>query len=156
MKPDCNWQTMCHGYIHPGYWKSVTIAEKSLFMDYPKSEVCTLMIYIAFVLLSQIVELDLSTVAPSVSGPKRPHDRVSVSVMKQDFTDCLNNKVGFKGFGIPPEKQSTEVPFIFDGQEFKLAHGKNSYLSLNLFDIYVYFIIIIIIIVIITLLLLLL
>ncbi|RMX49115.1 hypothetical protein pdam_00003912 [Pocillopora damicornis] len=37
---------------------------------------------------SEIVELDLSTVAPSVSGPKRPHDRVSVSVMKQDFTDC--------------------------------------------------------------------
>lgn len=101
------------------------------------------MIYIAFVLLLQVVELDLSTVAPSVSGPKRPHDRVSVSVMKQDFTDCLNNKVGFKGFGIPPEKQSTEVPFIFDGQEFKLAHGKNSYLSLNLFDIYVYYIIII-------------
>ena len=106
------------------------------------------MIYIAFVLLLQIVELDLSTVAPSVSGPKRPHDRVSVSVMKQDFTDCLNNKVGFKGFGIPPEKHSTEVPFIFDGQEFKLAHGKNSYLSLKLFDIYVYYIIIIIIIII--------
>lgn len=104
------------------------------------------MIYIAFVLLLQIVELDLSTVAPSVSGPKRPHDRVSVSVMKQDFTDCLNNKVGFKGFGIPPEKQSTEVPFIFDGQQFKLAHGKNSYLSLNLSDIYVYYIIIIIVI----------
>ena len=112
------------------------------------------MIYIAFVLLLQIVELDLSTVAPSVSGPKRPHDRVSVSVMKQDFTDCLNNKVGFKGFGIPPEKQSTEVPFIFDGQEFKLAHGKNSYLSLKLFDIYVYYIIIIIIIITITILLL--
>ena len=106
------------------------------------------MINIAFVLLLQIVELDLSTVTPSVSGPKRPHDRVSVSVMKQDFTDCLNNKVGFKGFGIPPEKQSTEVPFIFDGQEFKLAHGKSSYLSSNLFDIYVYYIIIIIIIII--------
>lgn len=72
---------------------------------------------------SEVVELDLSTVTPSLSGPKRPHDRVSVSEMKQDFTDCLNNKVGFKGFGIPTEKQSTEVPFTFDGQEFKLSHG---------------------------------
>lgn len=86
-------------------------------------------------LLLQVVELDLSTVTPSLSGPKRPHDRVSVSEMKQDFTDCLNNKVGFKGFGIPTEKQSTEVPFTFDGQEFKLSHGKHLYLSLNFLDI---------------------
>ena len=45
--------------------------------------------------------------------------------MKQDFMDCLNNKVGFKGFGIPADKQSVEVPFTFEGQEFKLSHGEN-------------------------------
>ena len=39
------------------------------------------------------VELDLSTVVPSLSGPKRPHDRVSVADMKQDFQNCLDNKV---------------------------------------------------------------
>ncbi|KAM7449009.1 Aconitate hydratase mitochondrial [Porites harrisoni] len=72
---------------------------------------------------SEIVELDLSTVTPSLSGPKRPHDRVAVSDMKQDFIDCLNNKVGFKGFGIPADKQSLEVPFTFEGQEYKLSHG---------------------------------
>ena len=44
---------------------------------------------------SQIVELDLSTVVPSVSGPKRPHDRVAVSDFKEDFIQCLNNKVGY-------------------------------------------------------------
>lgn len=80
------------------------------------------MIYIIYVL--QIVELDLSTVTPSLSGPKRPHDRVALTDMKQDFIDCLNNKVGFKGFGIPAEKQSVEVPFTFEGQEYKLSHGK--------------------------------
>lgn len=73
----------------------------------------------------QVVELDLSTVTPSLSGPKRPHDRVAVSDMKQDFMECLNNRAGFKGFGIPPEKHNVEVPFTFDGQEFKLSHGKN-------------------------------
>jgi len=31
----------------------------------------------------------------------------------------------FKGFGIPAEKQNVEVPFTFEGQEFKLSHGKN-------------------------------
>lgn len=41
----------------------------------------------------QVVELDLSSVVTSVSGPKRPHDRVSVSDMKKDFNECLVNKV---------------------------------------------------------------
>lgn len=42
---------------------------------------------------SQNVGLDLSTVVSSVSGPKRPNDRVSVSDMKVDFANCLRNKV---------------------------------------------------------------
>lgn len=42
---------------------------------------------------SECVELDLGGVVPSLSGPKRPHDRVSVSEMKQDFQCCLDNKV---------------------------------------------------------------
>ena len=45
-------------------------------------------------IFSENVELDLSTVVPSLSGPKRPHDRVAVSDMKPDFQMCLDNKVG--------------------------------------------------------------
>ena len=75
----------------------------------------------------QIVELDLSSVLPSVSGPKRPHDRVSVQDMKVDFAECLNNKVGFKGFGIPADKQTTQVPFTFNGQQYQLSHGMHSF-----------------------------
>lgn len=44
---------------------------------------------------SEVVTLDLATVVSSVSGPKRPHDRVSVSEMKNDFNMCLRNKVSF-------------------------------------------------------------
>lgn len=44
-------------------------------------------------IFSEIVSLDLSTVVSSVSGPKRPHDRVSVTDMKNDFLQCLSNKV---------------------------------------------------------------
>ena len=43
---------------------------------------------------TQVVSLDLATVVSSVSGPKRPHDRVSVTDMPRDFRDCLTNKVG--------------------------------------------------------------
>lgn len=42
---------------------------------------------------SKVVVLDLSTVVTSVSGPKRPHDRVSVVDMQQDFRSCLTSKV---------------------------------------------------------------
>lgn len=42
---------------------------------------------------SKTVSLDLSTVVSSVSGPKRPNDRVSVTDMKEDFAACLSNKV---------------------------------------------------------------
>lgn len=46
------------------------------------------------------MELDLSSVKPSVSGPKRPHDRVTCEDMKKDWASCLSNTVGFKGYGL--------------------------------------------------------
>lgn len=72
----------------------------------------------------KIVELDLGTVVPSLSGPKRPHDRVPVSEMKTDFQSCLTSKVGFKGFGIAEEKLESIAPFIYEGKEYTLKHGK--------------------------------
>lgn len=45
-------------------------------------------------IFSEVVTLDLGTIVSSVSGPKRPHDRVSVTDMKTDFRNCLTNKVG--------------------------------------------------------------
>lgn len=72
---------------------------------------------------SQVFTLDLATVVSSVSGPKRPHDRVSVSSMKDDFLQCLTNKVGFKGFGITEEKLSATGVFDHEGEEYTLRHG---------------------------------
>lgn len=65
---------------------------------------------------TQVVELDLNTITPSLSGPKRPQDRVPVSDMKTDFEQCLTNKVGFKGYGISSDNLSKSVPFLFDGK----------------------------------------
>ncbi|GLG97421.1 Cytoplasmic aconitate hydratase-like protein isoform x2 [Gryllus bimaculatus] len=72
---------------------------------------------------SQVVTLDLATVVSSVSGPKRPHDRVAVADMPGDFRQCLTNKVGFKGFGLPEDKLAAASPFIFEGREYVLKHG---------------------------------
>ena len=38
---------------------------------------------------SQVVELDLGTVEPSVAGPKRPQDRVALSKAKESFLQAL-------------------------------------------------------------------
>ena len=38
---------------------------------------------------SQVVELDLSTVEPSLAGPRRPQDRVPLRTAKQAFVDSL-------------------------------------------------------------------
>uniref|UniRef100_A0A4W4GPY0 Iron-responsive element-binding protein 2 n=1 Tax=Electrophorus electricus TaxID=8005 RepID=A0A4W4GPY0_ELEEL len=40
----------------------------------------------------QVIEVNLSSIVPYVSGPKRPQDRVPVTCMKEDFLNCLNEK----------------------------------------------------------------
>ncbi|PKU65387.1 aconitate hydratase 3, mitochondrial-like isoform X2 [Dendrobium catenatum] len=45
---------------------------------------------------SSYLELNLEEVEPCVSGPKRPHDRVPLKEMKEDWQSCLDNKSGFK------------------------------------------------------------
>jgi len=47
-----------------------------------------------------IMELDLASVQPSLSGPKRPHDRVDMANLQKDFRQGLTAKVGFKGYGL--------------------------------------------------------
>ncbi|KAM9311825.1 iron-responsive element-binding protein 2 [Gastrophryne carolinensis] len=72
---------------------------------------------------SKVIEINLNTIVPYVSGPKRPQDRVSVNDMKKDFEACLSEKVGFKGFQISPEKQKVVIPVTYGGSEYLLSHG---------------------------------
>lgn len=46
---------------------------------------------------SEYLELDLSTVVPSIAGPKRPQDRVELSVAKESFAGTLPDYVSGKG-----------------------------------------------------------
>ena len=70
-----------------------------------------------------LMELDLSTVKPCLSGPKRPHDRVELDNMQADFQACLTNAVGFKGYGIGADKVGASTTFTFNGEEHTLSHG---------------------------------
>nr|XP_057930795.1 iron-responsive element-binding protein 2 [Doryrhamphus excisus] len=72
---------------------------------------------------SEVIEINLSSVVPYVSGPKRPQDRVAVCSMKEGFQSCLDEKVGPKAFNISKDKQHIQVPFLHGGQEYQLVHG---------------------------------
>lgn len=57
---------------------------------------------------SSLLSLDLASVEPSLSGPKRPQDRVALSSLKKNFQDALVAPVGHKGFGISVTEKSAE------------------------------------------------
>jgi aconitate hydratase len=48
---------------------------------------------------TQIVDLDLASVVPSVAGPKRPQDRIVLDNLKNEFTTSFSKPVAENGFG---------------------------------------------------------
>ncbi len=52
---------------------------------------------------SQVLELDLSTVEPSVAGPKRPQDRIELKGLKSAFAGLMDKAVADGGYGKPGE-----------------------------------------------------
>jgi len=54
------------------------------------------------------MEMDLGTVVPCVSGPKRPQDRIEVPALKSKFNELLVADVKAGGFGKTPASQVIE------------------------------------------------
>jgi aconitate hydratase len=48
---------------------------------------------------SQVVELDLATIRPSVAGPKRPQDRIELPNLRREFFNALQRPTTENGFG---------------------------------------------------------
>jgi len=53
---------------------------------------------------TKLLTLDLSTVAPSLAGPKRPQDRIEIGNVKNTFIDLFSKPVAENGFNQPAEK----------------------------------------------------
>ncbi len=58
---------------------------------------------------SQIVELDLSTVVPSVAGPKRPQDRIELGNLQREFFKAFQRPTTDNGFGKTRKEYSKSV-----------------------------------------------
>jgi len=69
---------------------------------------------------SQTLELDLSSVLPSLAGPKRPQDRINLDQVKSTFTTLFSKPVADNGFARKAEDLPRSYK-AFDGTEVR--HG---------------------------------
>jgi len=72
---------------------------------------------------SEVLELDLSSVEPSLAGPKRPQDRIPLSEMKQSFRQILTADVARGGFGLAPEAVDVTAAVRSNGHSADIGHG---------------------------------
>lgn len=69
------------------------------------------------------LELDLSTVEPSMAGPLRPQDRILLSDMKKAFNTALTAPVGPKGFELNSEQIKSKAMVKNNGNSAEITHG---------------------------------
>jgi aconitate hydratase len=99
-----------------------TAAEVELVERYCKEQGLFRTASTADPVFSDTLELDLGSVEPSLAGPKRPHDRVSLSQMKESFRKALTAPVKERGFGLAPADLGRTASVEFRGQG-ELRHG---------------------------------
>ncbi|MDQ2855079.1 MAG: aconitate hydratase AcnA, partial [Acidobacteriota bacterium] len=75
---------------------------------------------------SLVIDLDLSTISPSVAGPKRPQDRIELSNLKRQFGELMSKPISEGGYG----KSSDEIAARYfarigtlDGAKTAIAGG---------------------------------
>ena len=69
---------------------------------------------------SQNLSLDLGLVVPSLSGPKRPQDRIALTDMRDEFQAALRKPVADRGFGLTGSALEASAAIEGDGS---IEHG---------------------------------
>lgn len=69
-------------------------------------------------IFTDVLELDLETVEPSLAGPKRPQDRVALSKVSEGFQADLVSETVFK-----VKSDDVNVKQKVDGADFTITHG---------------------------------
>ncbi len=72
---------------------------------------------------TEMLELDLGTVEPSLAGPKRPQDRVPLAQMKTSFRQALTASLKERGFGLAAQEVSKKVAAQLNGKKVEIGHG---------------------------------
>ncbi|KOO47569.1 aconitate hydratase AcnA [Priestia koreensis] len=73
---------------------------------------------------TSVVEIDLATIEPNLSGPKRPQDLIPLSQMKKEFNDALVAPAGNQGFGLTATDANKEITFpLANGTDVTMKTG---------------------------------
>jgi aconitate hydratase len=72
---------------------------------------------------TKVLHLDLSSVEPSLAGPKRPQDRVPLTTVKRAFLDSLRTPVNQRGFGLTDKEILNTAAVITHGHTETIGHG---------------------------------
>ncbi|WP_022835062.1 aconitate hydratase AcnA [Salisaeta longa] len=70
-----------------------------------------------------VLELDLSSIEPSVAGPKRPQDRIAVPALPDEFEESLTREAGPKGFGRDAEANDATGRYDDGAHAYDLTNG---------------------------------
>lgn len=69
------------------------------------------------------LELDLSTVRPSLAGPQRPQDRIVLDEMKSAFRKALISPVGPQGYDLKESALNRTAMVRNNGHSAEIGHG---------------------------------
>ncbi len=69
------------------------------------------------------LSLDLSSIEPSLAGPKRPQDRIALKDMKASFRASLSAPIGKAGFGVPATALQNRATVKDNGHSAEISHG---------------------------------
>jgi aconitate hydratase len=72
---------------------------------------------------SDTLEIDLGSIEPSLAGPKRPQDKVSLGALKRSFRSALEAPVKEGGFELSAADLDKEVKFGANGHALNMTHG---------------------------------
>jgi aconitate hydratase len=72
---------------------------------------------------TRVLRLDLGSVEPSLAGPKRPQDRVSLAGMKQSFRQSLAAPVSQRGYALADNELARKATVVAPGGNTAIGHG---------------------------------
>ncbi|MEQ1825604.1 MAG: aconitate hydratase AcnA [Pirellula sp.] len=72
---------------------------------------------------TKVLTLDLGSVEPSLAGPKRPQDRVSLKSVKSSFAKALTAPIAERGFGLTSQQLGASAKVEENGHATNIQHG---------------------------------
>lgn len=72
---------------------------------------------------TKVVEIDLASIRPSISGPKRPQDLIELGNAKKEFQESVTRELGVRGFGLGEDELAKEATVAYEDDELVIKTG---------------------------------